>query len=147
MATQTQLDQAGSSAQLEALYNYGGNPLFHAHSVSDGTQRLAAFGGAFQPGLYKPTKTKFANPVPMGLSGFALTTFLLSCVNLGVKGLSNSALVVGPAYAYGGLIQILAGMWEMAIGNVFGATALTSYGSFWISIGISMALRQPLKCE
>lgn len=45
-------------------------------------------------------------------------------------------MVIGPAFAYGGFIQLLAGMWEMALGNVFGATALSTYGGFWISIGI-----------
>lgn len=90
--------------------DYGGNPL--AHITSDtGSARLAAFGGAFQPGLYKPPAFNFANPVPLGLSGFALTTFLLSCVNLGVNGLTQPNIVIGPALAYGGFIQLLAGMW------------------------------------
>jgi len=103
---------------------------------SDGSERLPAFGGAFQPGSYKPPPFNFGNPVPLGLSGFALTTFLLSIVNLGVLGLDNPAMVVGPAYAYGGFIQLLAGMWEIALGNTFGGTALSSYGGFWISIAI-----------
>ena len=90
--------------------NYGGNPLAHMLTETD-SARYAAFGGAFQPGLYRPPKKNYANPVPMGLSGFALTTFVLSCVNLGVLGLDSPNLVVGPAYAYGGLVQLLAGMW------------------------------------
>jgi uncharacterized protein len=115
--------------------DYGGNPL--AHVLSDtGSIRLSAFGGALQPGLYRPPPFKFANPVPLGLSGFALTTFLLSCINLGVCGLNSPALVIGPAMAYGGFVQLLAGMWDIALGNVFGGTALSSYGGFWISIGI-----------
>lgn len=72
----------------------------------------------------------------MGLAGFALTTFVLSLVNLGCMGVNSPALVIGPAYVYGGFLQILAGMWEMALGNVFGATALTSYGGFWIGVAI-----------
>lgn len=74
-------------------------------------ERLPAFGGEFQPGLYKPPKTNLANPAPLGLAGFALTTFVLSLVNLGTEGLAAPNIVVGPAYAYGGLIQLLAGMW------------------------------------
>jgi len=90
--------------------DYGGNPL--AHVLSDtGSARLPAFGGAAQVGLYKPPPFQFANPVPLGLSGFALTTFLLSAVNLGVRGLESPAIVIGPALAYGGFIQLLAGMW------------------------------------
>lgn len=96
-------------------WDYGGNPLAHLYS-NDG-EYLPAFGGAAQPGLYKPPAFKFANPAPLGLSGFALTTFLLSCVNLGVKGLVQPNIVVGPALAYGGFIQLLAGMWEIALGR------------------------------
>lgn len=96
-------------------YDYGGNPLAHIHSTD--SARLPAFGGAAQPGLYKPPDTKIANPAPLGLSGFALTTFLLSCVNLGVRGLSAPTIVIAPALAYGGFIQLLAGMWEIAVGE------------------------------
>lgn len=96
-------------------YDYGGNPLAHVHSTD--SARLPAFGGAAQPGLYRPPDTQFANPAPLGLSGFALTTFLLSCVNLGVRGLASPAIVIAPAMAYGGFIQLLAGMWEIAVGE------------------------------
>ncbi|GAA6007991.1 hypothetical protein JCM11491_006568 [Sporobolomyces phaffii] len=76
---------------------------------------------------------KLANPAPLGLCGFALTTFMLSLINLGTRGVTVPNVVVGPALWYGGLVQILAGMWEFAAGNTFGATAFTSYGAFWIS--------------
>lgn len=79
---------------------------------------------------------KFANPAPLGLCGFALTTFVLSAINLGTNGLSEPNIVIGAAFAYGGLCQLLAGMWEMAVGNTFGATALSSYGGFWIGTAI-----------
>lgn len=97
---------------------------------------LPAFGGDFQPGLYKPSLRKFANPAPLGLCGFALTTFVLSLVNVQTRGVTTPNIVVGLAYVYGGLVQILAGMWEMAVGNTFGATALSSFGGFWISFAI-----------
>ena len=96
-------------------HDYGGNPLAHIHSTD--SARLPAFGGAAQPGLYKPPDTKIANPAPLGLSGFALTTFLLSCVNLGVRGLATPTIVIAPALAYGGFVQLLAGMWEIAVGE------------------------------
>ena len=91
-------------------YDYGGNPL--AHMNTGDSARLPAFGGEFQPGLYKPIKDrKFANPAPLGLSAFALTTFVLSLINIGVRGVSQPNLVVGLAFGYGGLVQLLAGMW------------------------------------
>ena len=92
-------------------YDYGGNPYSHAHDPGHGP-RMAAFGGEFQPGLYKSTeKRKLANPAPMGLGAFALTTFVLSCVNLGARGVTVPNIVVPLSYGYGGLVQLLAGMW------------------------------------
>lgn len=144
-------DHAGAGQRKP--YDYGGNPL--AHINTGDSARLAAFGGELQPGLYRGTeKRKFANPAPLGLCGFALTTFLLSLINLGTRGLSEPNIVIGAAFAYGGLCQLLAGMWyvslrarngrtwlrqtyrEMAVGNTFGATALSSYGGFWIGTAI-----------
>ncbi|ORZ22319.1 GPR1/FUN34/yaaH family-domain-containing protein [Absidia repens] len=78
-----------------------------------------------------------ANPAPLGLSAFALTTFVLSLHNAGA-GLSATAphgVVTGLAMFYGGLAQLLAGMWEFRTGNTFGATAFSSYGAFWLSFG------------
>jgi succinate-acetate transporter protein len=113
----------------------GGNPLAHV-ATNDSQLRMAAFGGDFQPGLYRQPKKGIANPAPLGLSAFALTTFVLSLINLRTKNVTEPNLVVAAAYGYGGLVQLLAGMWEMAVGNTFGATALSSYGGFWISFAI-----------
>jgi len=135
-------DHAGVNGQTPVAqnssstgYNYGGNPL--AHMNTGDSARFPAFGGEFQPGLYKPTTgRKFANPAPLGLSAFALTTFVLSLINIGVRGVAEQNIIVALAFGYGGLIQLLAGMWEMAVGNTFGATALSSYGGFWLSVAI-----------
>lgn len=98
------------AAKQRRPYDYGGNPLAHINTGE--SVRLPAFGGEFQPGLYKSTEgRKFANPAPLGLSAFALTTFVLSLVNLGTQGLSEPNVVVGAAFGYGGLVQLLAGMW------------------------------------
>jgi hypothetical protein len=90
-----------------------GNPYYGplTHIPSQESEYLPAFGGAFQPGLYKPPNKPYANPAPLGLAGFAMTTFLLSIINLNVKGLAAPSIVVGPAFAYGGLCQLLSGMW------------------------------------
>jgi succinate-acetate transporter protein len=74
----------------------------------------------------------FADPGPLGLAGFALTTFVLSVYNAGLIG-SGEGVVLGLALAYGGIAQLLAGMWEFVKGNTFGAVAFSSYGAFWIS--------------
>src|SRR4051795_13279155 len=74
-----------------------------------------------------------ADPGPLGLAAFALTTFVLSMFNSGLVGEKGEPIVFGLAFAYGGLAQLLAGMWEFRTGNTFGATAFTSYGAFWLS--------------
>ncbi|MGZ4474254.1 MAG: acetate uptake transporter [Nocardioides sp.] len=72
-----------------------------------------------------------ADPGPLGLAAFALTTFVLSFTNTGL--FKAEPVVFGLALAYGGVAQVLAGMWEFKKGNTFGATAFTSYGAFWLS--------------
>src|SRR4051812_8746683 len=74
-----------------------------------------------------------ADPGPLGLAAFALTTFVLSMFNAKLVGSGGEPVVYGLALAYGGLAQLLAGMWEFRTGNTFGAVAFTSYGAFWIS--------------
>ena len=74
-----------------------------------------------------------ADPAPLGLAGFALTTFVLSMFNSGLVSDKGEPIVLGLALAYGGLAQLLAGMWEFKNNNTFGATAFTSFGAFWIS--------------
>lgn len=76
--------------------------------------------------------TAIADPAPLGLAGFATTTFMLSVFNAGlIKTGADS--VLGLALAYGGIAQLAAGMWEFVKGNTFGATAFASFGAFWIS--------------
>lgn len=94
-------------------------------------------GWMLHPGQIRPFEhRKLANPAPLGLCAFALTTFVLSCVNLHTRGVDTPNIAVPVAFGYGGLVQLLAGMWEMAVGNTFGATALSSYGGFWIAYGL-----------
>jgi len=74
-----------------------------------------------------------ADPAPLGLAAFALTTFVLSFFNAGLVGKGGEPVVLGLALAYGGFAQLLAGMWEFRNNNTFGATAFASYGAFWLS--------------
>ena len=78
-----------------------------------------------------------ADPAPLGLAAFALTTFLLSGHN---ASWIPDLIWVGPALFYGGLCQLLAGMWEFRNRNVFGATAFSTYGGFWMSLGVFVTL-------
>ena len=85
------------------------------------------------PSAPLPRATEFADPAPLGLAAFALTTFVLSVVNAGWVPDTVEPVVFGLALAYGGIGQFAAGMWEFAKGNTFGATAFSSYGMFWVS--------------
>ncbi len=86
-----------------------------------------------QPGSPIPRGSLIADPAPLGLAAFALTTFVLSVMNAEIVDKSATAVVFGLALAYGGVSQLVAGIWEFAKGNTFGATAFCSYGGFWIS--------------
>jgi uncharacterized protein len=81
-----------------------------------------------------------ADPAPLGLAAFALTTFLLSAFNAGWMTKASGLAWLGYALGYGGLVQLLAGMWEFRNRNVFGATAFASYGGFWIGLFLYVQL-------
>jgi hypothetical protein len=73
-----------------------------------------------------------ANPAPLGLMGFGMTTVLLNLHNAGLY--KMSAIILAMGICYGGLAQVIAGLMEYKKGNTFGTTAFTSYGLFWLSL-------------
>jgi uncharacterized protein len=87
--------------------------------------------------------TGIADPAPLGLAAFAATTFLLSAANAGWMSKATGDAWLGYAFAYGGFGQLLAGMWEFRNRNVFGATAFSTYGGFWIGLGLWALLVAP----
>src|ERR1700761_2481200 len=78
-----------------------------------------------------PILPKIANPAPLGLAGFGLTTCVLSAINAGILPHEAVPVVVPLAFAYGGVAQIVAGILEFRTGHTFGMVAFTSYGLFW----------------
>ena len=100
-------------------------------------------GGLDERFVFRPARctlvesTPAADPAPLGLAGFALTTFLLSGHN---ASFIPDLIWVGPALFYGGLAQFAAGMWEFRNRNVFGATAFSTYGGFWMGLGVFIIL-------
>ncbi|MEA2448486.1 MAG: uncharacterized protein QOG63_418 [Thermoleophilaceae bacterium] len=109
-----------------------GSVLRDGTAVQDPTQGEAGRARQASPGPVE-TKPITADPGPLGLAAFALTTFVLSMFNSGLVSEKGLPVVLGLALAYGGLAQLLAGMWEFRTGNTFGAVAFTSYGAFWLS--------------
>lgn len=81
-----------------------------------------------------------ADPSPLGLGGFALTTFVLSVANAQLIAPAAKPAFLGLAFFYGGLAQLLAGMQEFKKNNVFGATAFSTYGAFWLSLATLVLL-------
>jgi succinate-acetate transporter protein len=100
-------------------------------SSSDVSARTSAEAAPAQPAR----APSIADPVPVGIAGFGMTTFVLSCINAGFFGSAASApMVLGLAIFYGGLVQLLAGMWAFRKGETFVAVAFCSYGGgFWLS--------------
>jgi succinate-acetate transporter protein len=95
-----------------------------------------------RPAVQVVESTLAADPAPLGLAGFALTTFLLSGNN---ASWIPAAIWLGPALFYGGLAQFMAGMWEFRNRNVFGATAFSTYGGFWMGLGLFVILGDTTK--
>lgn len=85
------------------------------------------------PAAPRPAEVAIADPGPLGLAAFALTTFVLSTFNAGILDTALEPVVLPLAVLYGGLTQLLAGMWEFRKNNTFGALAFSSYGAFWLS--------------
>jgi succinate-acetate transporter protein len=83
-----------------------------------------------------------ADPAPLGLAAFALTTFVLSAHNANAFGFGGhgNQIVIGLALFYGGLAQFMAGMWSFRNRNTFTATAFSTYGAFWLAVGTYLAL-------
>lgn len=107
-----------------------GDKKFYRHDL------MTAFGGTLNPDRYAPYPVhQFGNAAALGLSGFALTTFVLGLYYSGAMGITVPNVIVGLSLFYGGTIMFLSGMWELVIGNAFAGTVLTSYGSFWFSFG------------
>ncbi len=104
----------------------------HPHPAQgDAMRRAPAEPSAGEPAraaIWKP-----ADPAPLGLAGFAMTTFVLSMFNSNLVNEKGLPVVLSLALAYGGIAQLLAGMWEFRNGNTFGALAFSSFGAFWLS--------------
>lgn len=83
---------------------------------------------------------KLANPAPLGLAGFGITTLVLNVINAEIIDGDSIGVVLALGLFYGGLAQLLAGMWEAKKNNTFGFTAFSSYGVFWIGLGTLIIL-------
>jgi succinate-acetate transporter protein len=115
-----------------------GEHLSHSDDRAAGQERTAAGIDA------TASSAAIADPGPLGLAAFAATTFLLSLFNAKiVKNESLESVVLPLALFYGGLAQLLAGMWEFKKANTFGATAFTSYGAFWLSFAAYVKFVKP----
>jgi succinate-acetate transporter protein len=127
MATRDRFRQPGDHGLADGHSQY---PDSYEQGAYGQDVEVPAARGAVPP---DPTAS-IADPGPLGLAAFAATTFLLSLFNAGIVSDETLETVVLPlALFYGGLAQLLAGMWEFRKANTFGATAFTSYGAFWLS--------------
>jgi uncharacterized protein len=104
--------------------------------IIDGKNKNKTFGENLK--MSNDLLTKLANPAPLGLLGFGITTVLLNLVNAGVFPLDTVILAMG--IAYGGIAQIIVGIMEFKKGNTFGTVAFTSYGLFWWSLVLLLVL-------
>jgi succinate-acetate transporter protein len=130
------------SAQLTLLLYPVACPTCSVRLIMKGGTFMAHFAAERIEAAAKPAEAAapaVANPGPLGLCAFSVTTFVLSSINAGWFPAASTSIIVGLALFYGGLAQLLAGMWEFKAGNTFGATAFTSYGAFWLALGVTVA--------
>ncbi len=120
------------------------NPGSEPYPQDHGRPDAGLDAGAQDRSVVPSPTASIADPGPLGLAAFAATTFLLSLFNAKiVKTESLEAVVLPLALFYGGLAQLLAGMWEFKKANTFGATAFTSFGAFWLSFAAYVKFVKP----
>src|ERR1700737_2088129 len=108
---------------MEASYPAPGQPGAREADVAPAPDPVGGRSAGWAP----------ADPGPLGLAAFAGTTFVLSMINANLVGAGALPVVLGLALAYGGIAQLVAGIWEFRTGNAFGAVAFCSFAAFWIS--------------
>lgn len=113
-------------------------------STTDIREGSTPRGGQADPTAASTDPTRgIADPGPLGLAAFALTTFVLSLFNAGIAPEALEPIVLPLAFFYGGIAQLLAGMWEFRKANTFGATAFVSYGAFWLAFAAFVQFIEP----
>lgn len=124
-------------AQAAAKFGYG--PLAHTSANNNynnknnsSGSKLSALENEAHPGTHVKTH-QFANPTPLGLSAFALTAFVLSLCNFQTRGVLEPNIVIGLAFGYGGLVQLLAGMWYVFLFLSLPSLLLFLSGFFFFS--------------
>jgi succinate-acetate transporter protein len=98
-----------------------------------GVHRIMAQQVRTAPEVATSAPVTLGDPGPLGLSAFALTTLVLSVMNANIISAANTGFIIALAVFYGGIAQMIAGVWEMRNNNTFGATAFVSFGAFWLS--------------
>jgi len=145
MASSSSHDQKLPDPQADSLLRHGNAAKemaieMEARKFQEGIVQLIQLSAlARSPSSSSSSSSSFGNPASLGLGAFGMTTFILSCFNAGLMDASVESVVLPLALFYGGIAQLLAGMWEYAVNNTFGATAFVSYGCFWLSFA---ALKQ-----
>jgi succinate-acetate transporter protein len=107
--------------------------MTHSQVSSDQYETPAQAAAPPEPLTAPISSAGIADPGPVGLAAFAMTTFMLSVFNTNMLSATLASSVLGLALFYGGGVQLLAGMWEFRKGNTFGALAFSSFGAFWLS--------------
>lgn len=126
----TQSEPTGAAAPVGAAGDGAGERA----RAGDGAPKPTTEAASSAPPTRARTSSTKADPAPLGLGALAITLLVFSLFGSGLLPEVGEPVVLGLAFAYGGVAQVLAGMWEFRAGSTFGATAFTSYGAFWLSL-------------
>ncbi|KAH3669206.1 hypothetical protein WICMUC_005045 [Wickerhamomyces mucosus] len=125
-------EQVQSNPILRITTSNNGDIIYLGDQAFNKRDLQNAFAGDLNPGLHTLPARPMGNPVPLGLSAFSVCCFVVSLINCNARSVTNAEVIASSALFFGGVIEAIAGFWCLIIENTFAATALGSFGGFWM---------------
>ena len=119
-------------AVMKVVTSSNGDIIYLGHQAFNKKDLFNAFAGDLQPGLHATPHRPMGNPVPLGLTSFCICCFVVSLVNTEARGVTNAKVIASCALFFAGVVETISGLWCLVIENTFAATALGSFGGFWM---------------
>jgi succinate-acetate transporter protein len=125
-------DSPSQNPILKVMTSTNGDVVYLGNQAFNKKDLMNAFAGDLQPGIHPSPHRPMGNPVPLGLTSFCICCFVVSMVNVQARGVTNVKIIAACALFFAGVVESVAGLWCLVIENTFAATALGSFGGFWM---------------
>lgn len=123
------------STSVETLVTHDRDYVYINDMQINKEQFLYAFGGNLNPGETVSTRRNFGNPAPAGLCAFGMCCVTLGLINMQLKGITNSSILIGTCFFSAGIIELVCAIWCLILENTFAATVFFCFFGFWSSYG------------